>query len=164
MLSWVYLPLLFAALFGQLAPTLARRLPPPVGTWLLSVGGLFAAAGCSASLALLAFAFVAQSPILAARGHWSDAVLRHRDPLSVPVGAVASAAVIVLACLVVRTALRRCAAVRDGYRLARSLPDTGTELTVLETSQAHAFAVPGRPGRIVISSGLLRALDAGQRR
>lgn len=164
MLSWVYLPLLFAALFGQLAPTLARRMPPRVATWLLSVGGLVAAAGSSASLALLAFAFVAQSPILTARGHWSDAVLRHRDPLSVPVGAVASAAVIVLACLVVRTALRRCAAVLDAHRLARALPHAGTELVVLHTSQPHAFAVPGRPGRIVVSSGLLRALDASQRR
>jgi hypothetical protein len=50
----VYLPLLFTPVFGLAAPVLARGLPTPVATWLVSGGGLLAAAGSSASLALLA--------------------------------------------------------------------------------------------------------------
>ena len=160
----VYLPLLFSGLFGVVAPVLARRLPPAVGTWLLSVGGMLAAAGSAASLALLGFTLVGQSPLLAARGHWSDTALRHADPVAAPVAVVA---LIVLAVLTVRFAVagvRRLTALRDAYRLAASLPASCGELAVIEHPGPRAHAVPGRPGRIVVSTGLLRGLDAGQRR
>lgn len=160
----VYLPLLFSGLFGVVAPVLARRLPPAVGTWLLSVGGMLAAAGSAASLALLGFTLVGQSPLLAARGHWSDTALRHADPVAAPVAVVA---LIVLAVLTVRFAaagVRRLTALRDAYRLAASMPASGGELAVIEHPGPQAHAVPGRPGRIVVSTGLLRDLDAGQRR
>ncbi len=160
----VYLPVLFSGLFGVVAPVLARRLPPAVGTWLLSVGGMLAAAGSAASLALLGFTLVGQSPLLAARGHWSDTALRHADPVAAPVAVVA---LIVLAVLTVRFAaagVRRLTALRDAYRLAASLPASGGELAVIEHPGPRAHAVPGRPGRIVVSTGLLRGLDAGQRR
>src|SRR6266704_5053682 len=112
----VYLALLLTAAFGQLAPTLARRLPPVASTWLLSLGGLLAAAGSAAALALLGFTLVGQSPLLAARGHWSDQTLRHADPVAAPVAVVA---LIVLAVLTVRFAaagVRRLTALRDAYR------------------------------------------------
>ncbi len=160
----VYLPVLFSGLFGVVAPVLARRLPPAVGTWLLSVGGMLAAAGSAASLALLGFTLVGQSPLLAARGHWSDTALRHADPVAAPVAVVA---LIVLAVLTVRFAVagvRRLTALRDAYRLAASLPASCGELAVIEHPGPRAHAVPGRPGRIVVSTGLLRGLDAGQRR
>jgi Zn-dependent protease with chaperone function len=160
----VYLPLLLTAAFGGVAPVVARRLPPDVGTWLLSGGGLLAAAGSSASLGLLAFSLVAQAPVVATRGHWSDAVLRHHDPVAAPVSTVAAVAVLLLAARFLRVATRRLVAVRDSFRLARSLPDAGGELYVLDSADPHACAVPGRPGRIVVTSGLLRSLDAGQRR
>ena len=160
----VYLPLLFTAAFGLAAPGLARRLPPPVATWLLSAGGLVAAAGSSASLALLAFGYVAQAPILAARGRWSDTVLHHDDPVSATIGLAAAVAVAVLGVRFTRAASRRLIALRDAYRLAQALPDTGRELSVLDTADPQAYAVPGRPGRIVVTTGLLRSLDAGQRR
>lgn len=160
----VYLPLLLAALFGRAAPVLARRLPPAVGTWLLSMGGLLAAAGAAASLALLGFTLVGQSPLLAARGHWSETTLRHADPVSAP---IAVAALLVLAVLTLRFAVaggRRLTALRDAYRLAASLPASGGELAVIEHPGQQAYAVPGRPGRIVVSTGLLRGLDAAERR
>lgn len=160
----VYLPLLLTAIFGLFASRLAQRQPPGVATWLLSAGGLLAAAGSSASLALLAFPLIAQAPALAARGRWSDAVLRHHDPIATPVGVLATIAVVLLAVQFLRAATRRAVAVRDAYRLARSLPDSASELTVLDIAEPHAFAVPGRPGRIVVTTGLLRSFDASQRR
>ncbi len=160
----VYLPLAFTAAFGLAAPALARTLPPAVSTWLLSGGGLLAAAGSSASLALLAFPLIARTPVLAARGRWSDAVLRHHDPVALPVGVLAAVAVVLLAARFLRAATRRLTAVRDAYHLANSLPHTGSELTVLDTGELHAFAVPGRPGRIVVTTGMLRSLDPAERR
>ena len=160
----VYLPLALTAVFGLAAPGLARRLPPNAATWLLSAGGLLAAAGSSAALALLAFPLIAQTPVLAARGHWSDAVLRHHDPVATPVGVLATAAVLILATRFLHAATRRLAAIRDAYRLADALPHPSSELTVLDTAESQALAVPGRPGRIVITTGLLRHLDPGQRR
>ena len=160
----VYLPFLFSALFGQAAPVLARRLPPAVGTWLLSAGGLLAAAGSAASLALLGFTLVGQSPLLAARGHWSDTTLRHADPVATPVALVALAVLAVLAVRFAASAVRRLTALREAYRLAASMPASGGELAVIEHPGPQAHAVPGRPGRIVVSTGLLRGLDAGERR
>ncbi|MEO7263194.1 MAG: M56 family metallopeptidase [Jatrophihabitantaceae bacterium] len=160
----IYLPLLFTAAFGLAAPGLARRLPPAVTTWLLSAGGLVAATGSSASLALLAFQYVAQAPILAARGRWSDTVLHHEDPVPAPIGLVAAVAVAVLTVRFTLAATRRLIAVRAAYRLAEGLPGAGSELSVLDTADPQAYAVPGRPGRIVVTTGLLRRLDADQRR
>lgn len=160
----VYLPLLLSAAFGLVAPGVARSLPPGVGTWLLSGGGLLVAAGSSASLALLAFQVIARTPVVAAHSGWSDVVLRHDVPVATPVGLLAAGAVLLLAARFLHAAARRLTALRDAYRLADALPQTGSDLSVLDTAEVQAFAVPGRPGRIVVSRGLLQSLDAAQRR
>ena len=47
--------------------------------------------------------------------------------------------------------------------ICRLCPAHG-ELAVLDNADAHAYAVPGRPGRILVSSGLLRAATPDDRR
>jgi Peptidase family M48 len=160
----VYLPLLIAGIFGVAGPRLAQRLPPVAASWLLSVGGLIAAAGAAASLMLLGFTLVGQTRVLASSGHWSIAELRHADPVLVPVAAVAIAAVLVLAVRFAAAGLRRLHALRAAHRLAAALPPTGQELAVLDDPAPHARAVPGHPGRIAVSTGLLRELDGDERR
>lgn len=160
----VYLPFLFSALFGFIAPPLAHRLPPAAGTWLLTAGGLLAAAASAASLALLGFTFVGQSPLLAADGRWSGDTLRHADPVATPVAVLA---LFVLAALIARfvaTGARRLVALRGAFRLAAALPTAGGELAVIDHPGLVAYAVPGRPGRIAVSRDLLRGLDANERR
>jgi Zn-dependent protease with chaperone function len=157
----VYLPFLFSALFGLTAPALARRLPPAAATWLLSLGGVLAAIGSAASLALLGFTLVGQTPLLAKQGRWSDTTLKHADPVATPIAALA---VVVLAFRICGAAIRRSRALRDAYRLAGSLPASGGELAVIDDRDNQAYAVPGWPGRIVVSTGLLRNLDAAERR
>jgi Zn-dependent protease with chaperone function len=160
----VYLPFLFSGLFGISAPHLARRLPPAVATWLLSLGGLLAAGGSAASLALLGLTLVGQSPSLADDGHWSQAALRHADPVAAPVAVLASVILVLLTARSVKCATQRLIALRAAYRLAAALPVGGGGLVVVDDTDHHAFAVPGRPGRIVVSRGLLRSMDAAQRR
>ncbi len=164
MVTLAYLPLLISAVFGLAGPGSARRLPPQVATWLLSGGGLVAAAGSTASLSLLAFWYVAQTPVLADQAQWSDAVLRTGDAVSTPVGLFATVAVLFAAVRVLYAAVRRSTAVLQAHRLAHALPDTGSELSVIDAARPQAFAVPGRPGRIVVTTGLLRTLDATERR
>jgi Zn-dependent protease with chaperone function len=160
----VYLPFVFSGLFGAGAPTLARRLPPAVATWLLSLGGLLAAGGSAISLALLGLTLVGQSPLLADRGHWSETALRNADPVATPVAALALLILAVLAVRFAAAAWRRAIALRDAFRLAAAVPAAGGELAVIDHADRQAYAVPGRPGRIVVSRGLLRDLDADQRR
>jgi Zn-dependent protease with chaperone function len=165
-MTWVepYLPLLLAALFSAAAPVIARRLPPPIATWLLSIGGLVAAAGSIAVLGFLAFTLLGRAPLLAEQGHWSPTALRHDDPVAVPVEVVATLALVAVTVRVAAVALRRGRALLDAYRVAAALPAHGAELAVIADPIPCAYAVPGRPGRIVASVGLLRGLEAGQRR
>jgi Zn-dependent protease with chaperone function len=160
----LYAPLLLAGLFGAVAPIVARRLWPAWGTWLLSVGGLIAAGGSVAVLGFLAFSWVGRAPLLAAQGHWSTTTLRHADPVPAAVELAALLGLAVVSVRVVAVALRRGRAVVQAYRLAARLPAHGGELAVLDDPAPVAYAVPGRPGRIVASTGLVRALDAGERR
>jgi Zn-dependent protease with chaperone function len=160
----VFLPLLASGLFGLVAPGLARRLPPAIATWLLSVGGLCAGAGFAASLFLLSLTLVGQLPILAARGHWSDAVLHRTDPIWPPLAAAALLALAVLTIRFAVTGYQRLAALLSAHRLAAALSPASNELVVLDDAEHQAYAVPGSPGRIVVSRGLLQALTAPQRR
>jgi Zn-dependent protease with chaperone function len=160
----VYLPFVFSGLFGAAAPLLARRLPPALATWLLSSGALLAAAGSATALALLGFTLVGQNQVVASQGHWSDSALRQADPVATPVAVLALIVLSALLVRVVAAAVGRVSALRDAYRLAATLPSASGELVVVDVPDLHAYAVPGRPGRIVVSRGLLRLLDAEQRR
>ncbi len=115
-------------------------------------------------LGFLAFAWVGQVPLLAAQGHWSTTALRHADPVPAPVELVALLGLAVISVRLLAVAVRRGRALLDAYRLAATLSAHGGELAVLDDAAPLAYAVPGRPGRIMASTGLLRALDAGERR
>src|SRR5215469_13362106 len=158
MQSLVYLPLLIPALAAVAARPLAARLEPRQGTWLLTVAAV-ALAGCSTvALALLAALAVAQVPVLADLGDYSQSVIHHHDPTSAITGAVA-AAVLIVAAVAVALALRhRARALAESYRRAARLHDDGT-VVVVRDSAVEAYALPGWPGRIVVSGSLLEALD-----
>lgn len=161
----VYLPFLSAALFGLAAGPLAARLPPATATWLLSVGGLLTSTATTVSLALLGFTLLGQSPLLADRGPWSNTALRQQDPVAAPIAVVALVILTVLAVRTVRATTRRMTALRETYRMAAALPGAGGgELAVLHSDDRYAVALPGRPGRIAITTAMLHTLDAGQRR
>ena len=159
----VYLPLLIAALFAVVGPILARRLPPGSATWMLSVGAVVLAAATAAALALLALPLAAQLPVLARQGGWSAPVLAAHDPVRPPIAVTALVALVGLGLATGRGLIGEVAALRRSYRLAADLPAAG-QLTIVDTGGPDAFVVPGRPGRIVVSPSVLRALDGRQRR
>jgi Zn-dependent protease with chaperone function len=155
----VYAGLGFAALFGLIAPFIARRISPAIATWLLTTGGLVAAASGVGAVGLLAMTWIGQNPAVAAEGHWSITALRRADPVRFP---VAIAALAVFACCLIRFAwvsMMRGRAIAAAYRLNRNVAATGSDLVVLPEPDADAYAVPGRPGRIFVTSGMLAVLS-----
>jgi hypothetical protein len=158
----VYVPFLVTAALTVLAPRPARTLAPGPAAWALACAALVTAAGWMGSLALLAFTGLAQIPEVAAEGRWSVSALRAEDPVSLAVAAVSAlalaAGVVSLAVAAVRQARRVAWARRECARLPGD-----TELAVLDDDVPQAFALPGAPGRIVVSRGMLRCLGDGER-
>src|SRR5215468_3479122 len=150
----VYLPLLIPAFAAVAARPLAARLEPRQATWLLTAAAV-ALAGCSTvALALLAASAAAQAPVLADLGHFSQSVIHRADPTSAITG-TAAAVVLTGAAVAVRY---RARALAESYRRAARLHDDGT-VVVLRGTAVEAYALPGWPGRIVVSGRLLDALD-----
>ncbi|WP_035841883.1 M56 family metallopeptidase [Kitasatospora azatica] len=61
------------------------------------------------------------------------------------------------------TLLRRAAAAVGLPTAGPGRPAPGHPLAVLDDDRADAYALPGRPGRIVVTAGMLRALPAPER-
>lgn len=160
----VYVPLLAAACFGWLGPAAARRLAPRHAVWLLSAGGAVAAAGTLAALGLLAWTLVGQQPEIAAEGRWSAHALQANAPADRLVTGAALCALAILAVSLAATAARRLLALRAAYRTARTLRGGSVGLVVIDEPGLAAYAVPGRPGQVVVARGLLAALSPVERR
>lgn len=157
-----YLALVLPAVAALAARPLSGRLAPRTAAWLLTGAAVALALASLATLAVSALGSALRLPPIAALGHMSEAVLR-RAPQTDPVHGTA-AAVVLTACL----AAVVCVAVRQGYRLvqaartARSLPGEGL-VAIVDAPEAEAFALPGRPGRVVVTTGMLDVLSPAQR-
>src|SRR6266704_3535093 len=143
---------------GLAARRLAARLDPRHATWLLT-GAAVVLAGCSTlALGLLAAAAVVRVPPVASFGHWSQRVLGRDTPAGIAVALLAMVLLSVAVLTVSGFVSRRCRALAGAYREARSLPGPGRTVVVADEA-ADAFALPGWPGRIVVTAGMLSALD-----
>jgi Zn-dependent protease with chaperone function len=158
----LYLPLVIPALAGAAARPLAARLEPRQATWLLT-SATVALAGCSTvALALLAAFAAAKAPALAAVGDYSQAVVRRGDPISAAAGTAAAVALAGAAVAVAVIFCDRARALAESYRRAAGLhADDG--IVVMPGPAIEAYALPGWPGRIVVSGCLLDRLDNGSR-
>ncbi|KUN82657.1 peptidase M48 Ste24p [Streptomyces bungoensis] len=162
MLISVYVPLVVTVPLAVFGPGLARRLPPRPVAWALACAALVTAIGWAGALALLAFSGVAQMPQVAAEGRWSVAVLRAEDPVYRVVAAVS--ALVLAGCLVslVVAAVRQARHLVWVRRERADLPGE-TELVVVDDDVPLAFALPGAPGRVVVSRGMLHCLRDDER-
>jgi hypothetical protein len=158
----VYLPLLIPVIAGLAARPVAERLPPRPATWLLAGSALALAAASSVVLGLLALTAVVRVPFVAGLGHMSARAISQADPASAPVAIIATAFLAYVAFAAGRALLRRVAAIAAAGRRARNLPGVG-QVVVTEDEAADAYTLPGWPCRIVVTSGMLRALTEGER-
>ncbi|WP_051942754.1 M56 family metallopeptidase [Streptacidiphilus rugosus] len=157
-----YLPLVLPGLLGLAAPRLAERLEPRAATWLLTGSAFVLAGGSTVALGVLVLAGVIRVPLAAWLGHWSPTVIAQGDPVS-RIEAVLAALVLVVVCAAaLRLLWRRVRALVAAGFEAACLPGAG-EYVVVDDPTPEAYALPGRPGRVVVSSGMLAALDEGER-
>ncbi|MGK4580576.1 M56 family metallopeptidase [Kitasatospora sp. HPMI-4] len=178
MIVAVWAPLLLPFLAVPLARRVAEAVGPRLAAWVLAGTAVTTAGASAVSLGLLVSTGLLRLPPIAALGHLAP----HRLPGGPAYPAVAAAVLLTLAAaLLLRTGHRQLADLRRartaadaGHRAAPGHPDgteaarTGT-LTVLDDDRADAFALPGplarpaEPGRIVVTTGMLRALTAPER-
>jgi Zn-dependent protease with chaperone function len=150
-------------LFAATAPALGRRLPPALATRVLVAGSVAVTASTIFVLGVVAFTWVGQLPEVAALGPWSAAALHHDSPIP-DAAAIGSALLLpLLGAQALRIIVRRCRALLDVHRSCRHL-SSNRSVVVVNAERADAFTTPQRRGRIVITTGLLRALDPAERR
>ena len=158
----VYLPLLISALAAVGARPLAARLEPREATWLLTAATVVLAGCSTAALALLVASAAAQVPVLAAMGGYSQPVLHRGAPTSAVTGAVAAFVLTAAALAVAITFRCRARALAESYRRAALLHHDGA-VVVVPGPAIEAYALPGSPGRIVVSGRLFQSLDEAGR-
>ena len=139
----------------------ADHLHPRTATRLLTATAVVVAGSWVAALGVLAAGPVGGLIVAADLDRWPTS-LSVPSPVPTGVGALALAGVIFTLLRVGRVTLDQARA-RQARRELR-LASGDTELLIVDSPTPIAFALPGRPSRIVASPAMLRALDAEGRR
>jgi len=153
--NWsLVLPGVVAAVVGAGAGMLQRRLPPAFAVRALTLLAVAVAGAVATSLAVLVVGAVAHVAWLEANLGWCETFGGSHDAVPTPVGAASAGAL----------ALMAAAGVRRWRRLAPGAGATDEAVEVISSPEAVAYAVPGHPGHVVVTTGMLRSLDAAERR
>ncbi|MGW7257329.1 M48 family metalloprotease [Streptomyces sp. NPDC054834] len=157
----VYTPLLLSLLLRLVGPVLGRRVAPALAARVLTSAAVLTAAATTWSLILLAAALVGDAPPVVAEARQDG----HRlaDPVPGVIGIAACLALAVVARRVHR-AVRAERGIRRALRRLSAGHPGDTELIVAASDVPQAFAIPGRPGRILVTSAMLGALGPAERR
>jgi Zn-dependent protease with chaperone function len=150
------LPGLVAAVASMTAAMVHRWLRPSTAAPVLALVSVATALAVVWSLVLLAVGFLAHVAWLANVAAWCRTIDVAHVAVPPAAGLMSIGLLATMGCSMLRTGLRR------GRPQGR--PAATTELVVLPIDEPTAYAVPGRPGHIVVSRGMLRALDDDERR
>lgn len=146
------LPMMVALVAAFGAAWVQRRLRPDWATWTLTVLSGGAALAVLWALTVLAAGFAAEQPGLSGAFGWCVALFSSHDRIPAPVGIGAWAALIASGVSVTACIRARRAALRM------------THDDIVGSNEPVAFAVPGRPGRVIVSEGMLDLLDSAEQR
>jgi hypothetical protein len=145
-------------------PAQARRLPPAPATWLITALAVSVAVCCGLVLSAAAVLAIAQLPQIARIGQWSVPVLvRDGSPPSY-LGYAAFAGVVLLLGLAARRSWLAVHAELRARTMVNGLATSDAQLIVVDDTTPTAYAVGSARGRIVVSTALLQALGAPERR
>lgn len=147
-------PIIVAIASAAMLGLLRHRVRPAV-TVVLLTGVAVLVAGVTFGVALLLVLVLASRlPYLRHRFEWCDHLAHSHDiPMIVETGAAPVAVAMAV----------------QGWQYARARrlpqrPEGEDPLVVLPSERPAAYAVPGRPGHVVVTAGMLRALDGPERR
>jgi Zn-dependent protease with chaperone function len=157
-------PFIASALLGAGATTLRRSLPPRLAATMLTALAVITALATGLVLCVAAGLAYTQLRSVARDGGWSAAVIAGWQRVPSVVGVAAG---VLAAGLVTAAGVHLLRVVRRVHQTNRACRFLGAEvagLVVVDDDRSGAFAVPGRPGRTVVTRGLLRRLDGPERR
>ncbi|MCU7823829.1 M56 family metallopeptidase [Kitasatospora sp. DSM 101779] len=159
---FLFLPLVLPLTALPISRLAEQHLHPRAATRLLTGFGL-AMAGCSAlCLGLLGVLGTAQIPGNPLPDSWSDPGVRDMVPFHVEVGAASIGMLAVVLGAVARTLAGRLRVAARARRAVADLP-AGDGPAVLPDDRPYAYALPGGPGRIVVSTGMMAHLAEDER-
>lgn len=159
----IYVPLFAPLLVVPCLRVLAPRLHPRLGTHLVAGSMTVLGAGTTLSLTFLAMAGLVKLPVPQFATRWSSDLLEEHDAVALPVGVAAVFGLVVSMALVAQAGVGRVVALHRTRRLVGPVSDDAG-ITVVPDDDAYAYTLPGVDGRIVASTGLLRALTPAERR
>ncbi|MEU9989182.1 M48 family metalloprotease [Streptomyces sp. NPDC048045] len=157
----VYTPLVLSLLLSVVAPVLAGRVAPALAARVLTSAAVVTAAATTWTLILLVAALLGDAPPVVREARENGR--RLVDPVPELVGVAAGVALAVVVWRVQRTVRAERRTRRALRRLCAGQP-ADTELIVAASEVPQAFAIPGRPGRILVTSAMLSALEPDERR
>ncbi|MFJ2158196.1 M48 family metalloprotease [Streptomyces sp. NPDC087856] len=158
--------LLLPLVLPFLAPMLARRtfdrLAPDTALWVLTASALALAGTCVAALGALVLTGLLKFPAFAALGELVHPLRTPSDYLVLPAAAAATGVLTLGAWTLVRSAFLQTRAFRTARTQADRRPAAG-DLCVVDSPHPDAYALPGRPHRIVVTTAMLRSLAPAER-
>ncbi|MEU5091801.1 M48 family metalloprotease [Streptomyces sp. NPDC021356] len=162
MTALLLLPLLLPFAVPALARRALDRLAPVAALWVITVSAVVLA-GCSlAALGGFVLTGLLKLPVFAALGELVHPLHTASDLVVAPAAAVSVGALAVCAGTLGRAAAREVRAFRSARTEAGRRPAAG-DLCVVDSPHPDAYALPGRPHRIVVTTAMLRSLDAAER-
>ncbi|MEU2180735.1 M56 family metallopeptidase [Streptomyces thermolilacinus] len=159
---FVFLPLVLPLTAWPMARLAEQHLHPRTATWLLTVVAAVLAVCSTLCLALLMVVGTAQLPGNPLPDAWSDPEVRKALPYDEVAGRAAIPALVAVVAACGRTAWRHHRIRRRAAKALAELPDR--PVAVLPDDTPYAYALPGRRDRVVVTTGLLAALNGAERR
>ncbi|MEV6112799.1 M48 family metalloprotease [Streptomyces sp. NPDC052109] len=157
----VYSPLILSLLLSAVGPVIARRVAPALAARVLTSAAVLTATATAWSLVLLATALLGDAPPVVREAREDGHPVA--DPVPEVIGLAACLALAAIALRVYRAVRAERSTRRALRRLCAGQP-ADTELIVAASDVPQAFAIPGRPGRILVTSAMLGALGPAERR
>ncbi|MGW3412059.1 M48 family metalloprotease [Streptomyces sp. NPDC000888] len=158
--------LLVPLILPFLAPMPARRtldrLAPATALWILTASALALAGACVAALGALVLTGLLKLPALAALGELIHPLRTPSDYLVLPAAAAATGVLALSAWTLARSAFLQARSFRTARTQADRRPAAG-DLCVVDSPHPDAYALPGRPHRIVVTTAMLRSLGPAER-
>ncbi|TXS43255.1 M56 family peptidase [Streptomyces sp. uw30] len=165
MIALLLIPLLLPWALVPLARRTAERVRPDIALWTITGAVAALALGVAACLGALLLPLALRLPALAELAHLLQPVQAGPALLVSGVSALAAGALAVTVVAAARGAAAEVVRLRAAHKRVAGLPDAGG-MYVLDDDRPDAYALPAGlrgAGRIVVTAGMLRALDPAER-
>ncbi|MET9096325.1 MULTISPECIES: M56 family metallopeptidase [Streptomyces] len=160
---FVYLPLVLPLTALPIARLAEQHLHPRRAARLLTTVAVILASCSLVCLGLLVVVGTAQLPGNPLPDGWSDEEVREAVPHDAFAGKASILALVAVTMACGFTVHRHYRFRARAHRTLAGLPGGG-DLAVLPDEVPYAYALPGSPGRVMVSTAMLAALDPAERR